>query len=145
MQITKYTRKTMKITAWIIGILIGLVLTMAGLERLAAERIEVVELHTLDEQSQPVTTRLWIVDSHGYQYLRVGSDGSGWFDRVNANKAIDLTRNDDRQTYTVMLRPEKSEEINRLMHEKYTWGDSLIGQLVGGRDQSIPIELHRVE
>ena len=62
----------------LVAAIFSLALLFVVLERLAAERVEVVELHTLDEAGEPVTTRLWIVDDEGYQYLRVGSDGSGW-------------------------------------------------------------------
>jgi hypothetical protein len=27
------------------------------------------------------------------------------------------------------------------MQQKYTWGDTLIGQMLGGREGSIPLEL----
>ena len=49
---------------------------------MAAERIEVIELHTYGESNEIVTTRLWVVDVEGFQYLRIGSDGSGWYDRL---------------------------------------------------------------
>ena len=52
------------------------------LYRLAAERVEVIELHTHSEDNEIVTTRLWIVDFEGFQYFRVGSDGSGWYDMI---------------------------------------------------------------
>ena len=89
-----------------------------------------------------MTTRLWIVDDEGYQYLRVGADGSGWFSRITNNESIALTRNGQTATYTVALRPDKSERINALMQDKYTWGDTFIGIVVGSRDGSVPIELH---
>lgn len=136
--------KTMKFVKWSFGILIAAVVILVGLERVAAERIEVVELHTIDLEGESVTTRLWMVDDEGYQYLRVGADGSGWFDRLQANGEFDVTRGEVRASYSAILRKDKSNTINELMQSKYSWGDTLIGALVGSRENSIPIELHPI-
>lgn len=122
--------------------LAGIAVLILGLERLAAERVEVVELHTTDAAGQPQTTRLWVVDDEGFQYLRVGADGSGWFTRLIDNGQFQLTRQGQRAAYTAVQRPDKSARINQLMQEKYTWGDAVIAVLVGSRDGSIPVELH---
>ena len=134
----------MKYIRWGVTFLTVLVFAFLGLERLAAERVEVVELHTMDENGEEVTTRLWVVDDEGYQYLRVGSNGSGWFSRIEASDTIDVTRNGERASYVVELRREKSDRINDLMQEKYTWGDTFIGVMVGSRENSIPIELRPI-
>ena len=131
----------MKMFRWILGSVVGLVVLVFVLQLVASERVEVVELHTLDEQGEEVITRLWVVDDSGYQYLRVGEGGSGWFSRIQANGEFEVTRNDRRYKYTAVLREEESERINELMRDKYGWGDSLIEILVGGREASIPIEL----
>ena len=112
-------------------------------ERLASERIEVVELHTYDESGQEITTRLWIVDYNGHPYLRTSDDQSGWFTRLNAQQNIKLTRTDNTQTYETTQAPELRDKINTLMHDKYTWGDSFIGA-VFGRDNAIPVKLAMV-
>ncbi len=135
----------MKILKWVGLTLLAVILGFAGLERLAAERVEVVELITLDETGAEVTTRLWVVDHEGYQYLRVGGDGSGWYSRIRANDTVQVVRGEISATYTTVDRPEKSQVINDLMQQKYTWGDSFIGNVVGGRDGSIPIELRPVD
>ncbi len=134
----------MKYIRWGVTFLTILVLGLLGMERLAAERVEVVELHTLDEGGEEITTRLWVVDDEGYQYLRVGENGSGWFSRIEASESIDLTRNGERASYVVELRPDKRDRINDLMQEKYTWGDSFIAVVAGSRENSIPIELHQL-
>lgn len=134
----------MKIFGRVIAILLVAVASVAILERIAAERVEVVEMHAADSDGVVQTTRLWIVDDTGLQYLRVGQDGSGWFDRINSNDTISITRQETSAQYTTHLRPDKSERINYLMQEKYTWGDSFIAALVGSRENSIPIELHPV-
>ena len=122
-------------------IMLGLPILLLLAQLFASERIEVVDLHTSDETSEEITTRLWIVDDDAYQYLRVGPDGSDWFNRLQATETVDITRNGRRYSYSWALRPDKSTEINSLMQHKYGWGDSFIGLLTGGRVGSIPIEL----
>ena len=122
-------------------LLVGLVLVLYLIQLIASERVEVVELHTLNNEGEEIITRLWVVDDDGYQYLRVGADGSGWFDRLQAAEMVDITRNDRRYSYSWTTRQSKSAQINGLMREKYGWGDSFIGHLTGGRGGSIPIEL----
>jgi len=134
----------MKILYWMLGSIVGLIVLLLVLQTVASERIEVVELHTIDTKGEAVTTRLWIMDHGGFQYLRVGSEGSGWFSRLSANKTISLTRNGKTKNYEAITRPEKSGIINKLMYEKYTWGDTFFATLFGGREGSIPIELHEV-
>jgi hypothetical protein len=133
-----------KITAWTLGSLVGVMVLLLIVQTLASERIEVVELHTLDENGETVTTRVWVADHDGYQYLRVGGDGSGWFTRLQANKTVQVTRGDATKTYETLTRPDKSDLINGLMQEKYTWGDNFFATMFGGREGSIPIELHEV-
>jgi hypothetical protein len=131
-------RKILKLC--LIG-LVFVILAIAGIERLAAERIEVIELVALDTEGVPQTTRLWVVDADGMAYLRVGSGGSGWYSRILANDSVAVIRQGMTANYTVQARPEKSARINQLMRSKYTWGDAFIGLLTGGREGSIPLEL----
>jgi len=134
----------MKYVFWGIGILIGLVLTLLGVQTLASERVEVVDLYTMDEAGETQATRLWIMDDDGYQYLRVGADGSSWFERILENGKVEVRRNDVTASYTVVQRPDKSDKINALMQDKYTWGDSFFAIMLGSRQGSIPLELHPV-
>jgi hypothetical protein len=131
----------MKYLAWGMGVLLLIVVAFIAAERLASERIEVVELEAMDESGELVTTRLWIADHDGKQYLRVGADGSGWFSRIQANPAVKVTRGGKTMSVTAIPDPSKSEIINQIMQEKYSWGDTLIGKMVGERTGSIPIEL----
>ena len=135
----------MKFVYWGLGTLFGLVLIVFGLQIVASERVEVVELTTTDLEGEEVITHLWIVDDEGYQYLRVGADGSGWYSRIQENGEIRLTRGGRTSSYTITPREEKSDQVNQLMQEKYTWGDTLIGYLAGSREGSIPLELHPVD
>ena len=65
----------MKRLKWFLGSITGLIALLLVLQTIASERIEVVELHTLNELGEEVTTRLWVVDDSGYQYLSVGATG----------------------------------------------------------------------
>lgn len=132
----------MKTIYWLAGILLVLTLILVGLPQIASERVEVVDLHTTDVDGEAVNTRLWIVDDGGYQYLRVGADGSGWFSRLQANGKFQVTRNGTTASYTAVLREDKADTINQLMQTKYTWGDSVMAAMVGGREGAIPVELH---
>ncbi len=134
----------MKYLLWAIGVPVGLILLLLLVQTLASERVEVVELYTLDEFGEAQTTRLWVMDDEGYQYLRVGADGSGWFTRIQENGQIEVQRNGSTASYTVLQRPDKSDRINDLMQEKYTWGDTFFATMLGSREGSIPLELHPV-
>ena len=134
----------MKYVLWAIGVPASLALVFLAVQTLASERVEVIDLFTTDELGEMQTTRLWVMDDEGYQYLRVGADGSGWFDRVLQNGEIKVGRNGTTASYTVVQRADKSERINDMMQEKYTWGDTFFATLLGSRDGSIPLELHRV-
>lgn len=133
--------KLIKVLKWIFLGLLIVGAAFAGLERLAAERIEVVELIAANEAGEKRITRLWVVDDEGMAYLRVGADGSGWYDRILMNDSVEVVREGVTAEYRVQARPEKSVRINELMQQKYTWGDTLIGQMLGGREGSIPLEL----
>ncbi len=131
----------LKVLKWIFLGLLIVGAAFAGLERLAAERIEVVELIAANDAGEKQITRLWVVDDEGLGYLRVGADGSGWYDRILMNDSVEVVRDGVTAQYRVQARPEKSVRINELMQQKYTWGDRLIGQMLGGREGSIPLEL----
>ncbi len=135
----------MKYLFWAIGLPLGLALGFLALQTLASERVEVVELYTTDEAGETQTTRLWVMDDEGYQYLRVGADGSGWFTRILENGQIEVQRNGETASYTVVQRPDKSEKINTMMQEKYTWGDTFFATVLGSREGSIPLELHPLD
>jgi hypothetical protein len=134
----------MKTIKWTLGIAFGLVIMFFGLQYMASERIEVVDLQTTNETGENVSTRLWVVDDEGYPYLRVGADGSGWFSRLQENGEIRVTRNGNTDNYTTVLRADKNAKINQLMQDKYTWGDTFFAYVVGGRTGSIPVELHKI-
>ncbi len=133
-----------KIALWVCASILGLMLAFVIAQTLASERVEVVEVFTMDDGGEEVVTRLWVVDHEGYQYLRVGAAGSGWFSRLQKKPDIRVGRDDKVLPYRAVPNPEKSEIVNRLMRDKYTWGDAFFATLFGGREGSIPIELHQV-
>ncbi len=133
-----------KIALWVCASILGLMLAFVIAQTLASERVEVVEVFTMDDGGEEVVTRLWVVDHEGYQYLRIGADGSGWFSRLQKKPDIRVGRDDKVLPYRAVPNPEKSEIVNRLMRDKYTWGDAFFATLFGGREGSIPIELHQV-
>jgi hypothetical protein len=118
-------------------VLFGLVM---GLQQIASESGEVVVLTTQDESGDPQTTRLWIVDRDGQQWLRAGLTESGWYVRLQANNFVKVERDGVTRSYVAIPDPSVAAEINDLMSEKYGWADRYIGFLFG-RDGSVPILL----
>jgi hypothetical protein len=130
----------MKYILWFAGIFLALILTIVGLQIAASERIEVVELHTIDDAGEEVVTRLWVVDHDGHAYLR-GETDSGWFKRLQSSDRITLTRSEQTGDFTHTIKNENIDTINELMRKKYTWGDRFIEIALGSRAQSNAIEL----
>lgn len=130
----------MKYVLWIVGILVVLVAAMIGLQMAASERVEVVELITMDENGAPATTRLWVVDHQGSPYLR-GESQSGWFQRLQSQELVEMTRNGETLSYRHELQNDQISAINQLMRDKYTWGDEVIEFMVGSREQSNAVKL----
>jgi hypothetical protein len=133
-----------KVLIWLGAGLLALIVAFAVVQTLASERVEVVEVVTVDEEGEAVVTRLWIVDHEGRGYLRVGGGSTGWFRRLSANPSIEVERAGLAASYRAVPEVEKREVINRLMQEKYTWGDTFFATVFGSRDGSIPIALHPV-
>lgn len=130
----------MKYVLWIVGIMVVLVAAMIGLQLAASERVEVIELITMDENGEPAITRLWVVDHDGYPYLR-GESESGWFQRLQSQELVEMTRNGETMSYRHELQNDQISTINQLMRDKYTWGDEVIEFMVGGRGPSNAVKL----
>jgi len=134
----------MKLIFRVSGLLIFVVVSIVVLQVAASERVEVIELHTMDATGEEQTTRLWIVDHEGRPYLR-GDDDSGWVKRLRASAQVSLTRDGERHAYRWQVRPEKIETINQLMRDKYTWGDQVITTVSGDRGESNMFALTKIE
>ena len=130
----------MKYILWLVGIVLGLALIIGGLQVVASERVEVVQLHTITEAGEEVVTRLWVVDYNGHAYLR-GDNDSEWFKRLQSSRKFTLIRGEQTGDFTHRVKNENIDTINRLMREKYTWGDRVIEMAIGGRAGSNAIEL----
>ncbi|MBT7880098.1 MAG: hypothetical protein HN738_18645 [Gammaproteobacteria bacterium] len=130
----------MKYILWLVGIILGLALIIGGLQVVASERVEVVQLHTITEAGEEVVTRLWVVDYNGHAYLR-GDNDSEWFKRLQSSRKFTLIRGEQTGDFTHRVKNENIDTINQLMREKYTWGDRVIEMAIGGRAESNAIEL----
>ena len=130
----------MKYILWLVGIVLGLALIIGGLQVAASERVEVVQLHTINEAGEEVVTRLWVVDYDEHAYLR-GDTDSEWFKRLQSSSTSTLTRGDQTGGFTHTVKNENIDTINELMREKYTWGDRVIETAMGSRAESNAIEL----
>ena len=130
----------MKYILWLVGIILGLALIIGGLQVVASERVEVVQLHTITEAGEEVVTRLWVVDYNGHAYLR-GDNDSEWFKRLQSSRKFTLIRGEQTGDFTHRVKNENIDTINELMREKYTWGDRVIEIATSSRATSNAIEL----
>ncbi len=130
----------MKFIFWIVGGVVALALALGILQYVASERVEVIELHTQDQTGDMVTTRLWVVDYEGVPYLR-GESESGWFQRLQSEELVEITRNGETRTYRHQIQNQHIDNINQLMRDKYTWGDEIIAFMLGSREQSNAVRL----
>lgn len=131
--------KNMKYAIWMVIAILGLLAILGTLQFAASERIEVVEIQTIDADGLPQTTRLWIVDDEGTPYLRGESD-SGWYRRLTASNTIKVTRAGQTEQFLTSI-DNNIGVINSLMQDKYTRGDDFFATMLGSRDASNAIRL----
>lgn len=135
----------MKYLYRIAGMALAIFLLLLIIARVALERGEVVQLHTLDPQNERVVTELWVVDDEGLQYLRAGNPEDLWLARIRDNYSVELTRKGETRQYKAVVRVDKRDRINRLMADKYSWGDRFRELLSGTRAHAVPVELHPLD
>ena len=118
-----------------LAILLGLFAAVGIAQFVAAESGEVVVLHT-QAAGESQETRLWIVDQEGSAWLR-GRREAGWFPALEAQPAVEVTRDDRRLPFTAVAvdAPEARDRINRAMRDKYGFADLFISWLVGDPDR----------
>lgn len=135
----------MRMVVKLIAALFVLVVVIFVLQGIASETGEVVVLTTQDQTtSEPVTTRLWVVDHDGAMWLR-GDIQSGWSQRALAQPApVQLERDNVSYTLSVAAQPAQVELVNQLMRQKYGWRDQLIS-LMAPREDSVALRLSAVE
>ena len=130
----------MKLVLKIVGVVVGLLVALFILQAVASESGEVVVVSSTDAQGEVVETRLWIVDYEGDQWLRSGSPMAGWYQRMQANPNITVTRQEKTNAFVAVPKLEMRDTINAQLNAKYGWADDLIGAMFG-RDDAIPILL----
>ncbi len=117
------------------------VVAFFGLQIVASESGEVVVLHT-EDGARGATTRLWVVDHQGHQWLRSGGGASsGWYGRLTAAPRVELERGGERRPYRAVVEPAMTGTVNRLMAEKYGWRDRVVGLLAGDRAAAVAVRL----
>jgi hypothetical protein len=129
----------MKLMAKVTGAVVILAVVIALLPLVASEAGEVVVVTTRDAAG-PRTTRLWVVDYEGRQWLR-GGPGSGWYERLQREPAIEVERAGVVRAYVAESVPERVATINALMAEKYRWSDRVVSVMTGDRSNAVAVRL----
>jgi hypothetical protein len=119
----------MKIAWNITRTLVAVIVVLAGLQMFASEVGEVVVVTTRDAAGDPHRTRIWVVDHDGAQWIRSGSESSGWFARLREQPTLELDRAGSHESYNVVVVPEATAMVNELMAKKYGWADWYVGTL----------------
>ena len=130
----------MKLVLKIVGVVLGLLIALFLLQAIASESGEVVVVTSQGADGGTAETRLWIVDYEGDQWLRSGSPMAGWYQNMQANPNIEVTRQDKTAGYVAIPKVEMRDTINAQLNAKYGWADDLIGVMFG-REDAIPILL----
>ena len=130
-----------KIVLSVLGLFVGLVVVVMGLQMVASESGEVVVATTQADTGVTSQTRLWIVEYEGSRWLRSGGGASaGWYQQLLINPELELLRGTTRYYHTATPVPEMQATVNDLMSDKYGWADGYVGVLFG-REDSIAIRL----
>ena len=130
----------MKLALKIFAVVVGVLVLMIGLERIASESGEVVVLVTQDPKVGDMETRLWVVDHAGHQWIRAGSNAAGWYQRLVAQPEVEVHRGEETLVAIAQPMPERVNAVNLAMADKYGWADAYIA-LLFGREDAIPIKL----
>ena len=128
---------------WAVGVIAALMFGAGGLMVAASESGEVVVLRSRDAAGDVHETRLWIVEDAGFAWLRAGSPESGWYARLQAQPAVEVVRGDATLLFTAEPEhgPARVATTNRLMAEKYGWGDRVISLSAPSRESSVAVRL----
>ena len=125
----------------IAGVILGPLVLVAVATYVAGEQTEVAVLHTTDDTGATHATKMWVVDQDGAAWVRVARPERLWFQRLEAQPRVDLTRGDE--TRAVLARPDRSPEaraaIDAAFRAKYGLVDWWYGVLL--RSNPIPVRL----
>jgi len=133
----------MRMLVRLLGAAAALVVLVMLLNMIVSESGEVVVLQTADAAGELHDTRLWVVDYDGSAWLRSGSPGSGWYQRLLDDAEVAVRRGDQRIMAVAEPDVARRDAINELMAEKYGWADALIA-LQFGREDAIPVRLRPI-
>lgn len=129
---------------WLWRILLVLVLlvgVLGGAQQYAAESGEVVVMTAAEQPSEPVSTRLWVVDYDGSAWLRAGSADAGWYQRLLVAETVTVERGGVVGTFVATPEHSSRAVIDQAMRAKYGWADRFISALFGGRENGVAIRL----
>lgn len=92
---------------------------------------EKVTLRTWDEADVGFESRVWIVDTAQFMYLRANSEKQDWYQRILANPIVEIERDGKqiRCRALVLTSPGETQEVDALMAEKYQIADQLAALL----------------
>jgi hypothetical protein len=114
----------------------------AGVTLLAVEGPEVVELRTRARDGSTRTTRVWVAEADGTEWIEAGNPERPFLADLEAEPTVEVVRGG-----TVLARravPVRGDaphrRIRALLAEKYGWADAWVGLLVD-TSRSIAIRL----
>jgi hypothetical protein len=115
-------RRSLRWTAIVVALLLGLPLVLFGALRLQWELGgEVVTVRALDEEGRAHETRLWVVDDAGTAFLRTGNPETAWLQRLLRRPEIEVTRGGETAPFRAVVErdPELRDRVNDLVAAKY--------------------------
>jgi hypothetical protein len=125
----------------VIAILLALpVLAVAVLLGASEFGGEVVVLETTGGRGEKFATSLWVVDVDGSPMLRAGNPDSEWLDRIRAEPAVALIRDELRTNYQAEIIPDYAAKLNELMRERYGIADQIVSVLQE-KDEVVAVRL----
>ncbi len=101
-----------------------------------------VTLRTRAPDGGTVTTRLWVVDHAGSEWVRTGHPGKGWFTHVVEDPRVDLERAGSRSARLAVPVREGPVvgEVNGAFTSKYGVADAIVA-LSGDASLRVPVRL----
>ena len=130
----------MRRLAWIAAALSAVLLLVLGASLAMIESEEVVVLYTSDARGE-YSTRIWIVDHDGAQWIAPGNRSNAWFQRLQVEPRVELDRSGVRSCHAAAIvdGPEALAALE-LFLEKYASvirATTLLNQLLEpGGDES---------
>ncbi len=133
----------MKVVAYLASGIVVLLIALLASVFIASESGEVVVFESTDDEGAGLTTRLWVVEHAGHQWLRAGNPDSAWLANIRSHGQVMLTRGDETRSYRAVPATDAAtrNQINALILQKYPGADKYLQFLMLDRTQSIPVRL----